>query len=138
MSWKEKMDDWGGGEVSFLSEDGEAMVFIVVAEPVLLTGKFKGRVSERIGCPVINSEGYSLLIVGKRLARRIARYEGQFDDRALMVVRHGEHNDIETTYELSICKDEDITKRLFDWKTNDFEKDSIEESIEAAQSIIAG
>lgn len=138
MSWKEKMDEWGGGEVSFLSEDGEAIVFIIVGEPVLFEGKFKNRVSQRIGCPVITSEGYSLFIVGKRLGRRIARYEKDFDTKALLAVRRGEHNDIETTYELCVCPDAELTHRLFDYKETEFDETAVAESIKAAEDIVKG
>ena len=138
MSWTEKMKEWGGGEVAFLSEDGEAMIFIVVDEPVLLTGKFKGRMSDRIGCPVITSEGYTLFICGKRLARRLSRYEDRFGDTAFMVVRRGEHNDIETVYDLSKCTDEDLAAKLFAWKADNFDHSQIAESIEAAIKIIDG
>ncbi len=138
MSWQEKMKEWGGGEVSFLSEDGEAMVFVVVDEPVLLEGKFKGRMSERIGCPVVTVDGYSLFICGKRLARRLSRYESAFEHTAFQIVRRGEHNDIETSYELSKCKDPELTKRLFDWVEHELDRAAIAESIEAAQEIVAG
>ncbi len=138
MGWTEKMKEWGGGEVAFLSEDGEAMIFIVVDDPVLLQGKFKNRVSERIGCPVITGEGYTLFICGKRLARRLSRYEDHFDDTAFMVVRRGEHNDIETVYELSKCTDEDLTAKLFAWKASDFDHSQVADSIAAAEEIVAG
>ncbi|KKL07213.1 hypothetical protein LCGC14_2588240 [marine sediment metagenome] len=138
MAWKDKMAEWGGGEVAFLSEDGEAMIFIVVDDPVLLQGKFKGRMSERIGCPVITSEGYTLFICGKRLARRLSRYESNFGDTAFMVVRRGEHNDIETVYELSKCTDDVLTAKLFAWKVSDFDHAQVADSIAAAEEIVAG
>jgi len=132
------MKEWGGGEIAFLSEDGEAMIFIVVADPVLLEGKFKGRMSERIGCPIITNEGYTLFICGKRLARRLSRYENDFDNTAFMVVRRGEHNDIETVYELSKCLDVEITEKLLAWKESDFDPAQIEDSISAAEEIVKG
>ncbi len=138
MGWTEKMKEWGGGEVAFLSEDGEAMIFIVVDDPVLLEGKFKGRMSERIGCPVITNEGYTLFICGKRLARRLSRYESEFNTAAFMVVRRGEHNDIETVYELSKCTDDAITAKLFAWKESDFDQSQVGDSIDAAKEIVAG
>ncbi len=138
MGWTEKMKEWGGGEVAFLSEDGEAIIFIVVDDPVLLKGKFKGRMSERIGCPVITTEGYTLFICGKRLARRLSRYDKKFGDTAFMVVRRGEHNDIETVYELSKCADEELTAKLFAWKDSDFDPEQIADSIAAAEEIVAG
>lgn len=138
MSWKEKMDEWGGGEVAFLSEDGEAVIFIVVGEPVLLQGKFKGRMSERIGWPVITSEGYTLFICGKRLARRLSRYEDCALDTAFMVVRRGEHGNIETVYDLSKCTDSELTAKLFATKETEFDPAQIADSIEAAEKIVAG
>ncbi len=138
MGWKDKMQEWGGGEVAFLSEDGEAMIFIVVDDPILLQGKFKGRMSERIGCPVITNEGYTLFICGKRLARRLSRYEDRFGDTAFMVVRRGEHNDIETVYELSKCADEELTANLFAWKDSEFDHSQVADSIAAAEEIVAG
>lgn len=138
MSWTEKMKEWGGGEVAFLSEDGEVMIFIIVSDPVLLEGKFKGRIAERIGCPVITQEGYTLFICGKRLARRLSRYEKDYDTTAFMVVRRGEHNDIETVYELSKCLDKELTAKLFAWKESDFEPDQVADSVSAAREIIKG
>lgn len=138
MSWKDKMTEWGGGEVAFLSEDGEAMIFIVVGEPTLLQGKFKGRMSERIGCPVITNEGYTLFICGKRLARRLSRYEDDFGSTAFIVVRRGEHNDIETVYELSKCLDKELTDKLLGWKESDFNVEQIADSIAAAEAIVSG
>jgi len=136
MSWEEKMKEWGGGDIAFLSEDGEAIVFIVVGEPQLLEGKFKGRVSQRIGCPVVTAEGYTLFICGKRLARRLSKHEGRFGKQAFVVVRRGEHNDIETTYELSICEDAELTARLYDYKKKEFSKDMVADSVTAAKEVM--
>jgi len=137
MSWKDCMEEWGGGDIAFLSEDGEAIIFIVVADPVLLTGRFKGRQSERIGCPVITQEGYTLFITGKRVARRLSRYEDKFDSHAFMLVRRGEHNDIETSYDLTVCQDPELTKKLFDWKDAEFDPAAVEQSVKDAESIVS-
>jgi len=131
------MEEWGGGDIAFLSEDGEAIIFIVVADPVLLTGRFKGRQSERIGCPVITQEGYTLFITGKRVARRLSRYEDKFDSHAFMLVRRGEHNDIETSYDLTVCQDPELTKKLFDWKDAEFDPAAVEQSVKDAESIVS-
>lgn len=138
MSWKEKMDDWGGGDIAFLSEDGEALIFVVVGEPELLEGKYKGRPSERIGCPVVTLDGYTLFIAGKRIARRLSRFEDQFKTAAFMIVRRGEHNDIETSYELSVCEDSETTKRLFALVKKDFKPEMVKESIAAAMEVMKG
>lgn len=136
MSWEEKMKEWGGGDIAFLSEDGEAIMFIVADDPVLLEGKFKGRVSQRIGCPVITAEGYTLFICGKRLARRLSKHEKEFSKKAFVAVRHGEQNDIETTYELSLCNDADLTARLFEYKKNEFHLDMVAESVTDAKEVM--
>lgn len=114
MSWKDKMKEWGGGDLSFLSEDGELITFVVVGEPVLLEGKFKGKPSEKIGCPIVTVDGFSLLIAGKRLARKIAKYEDQHSVIAFIATRHGEHGDIDATYPLKILDDVELTKQLIE------------------------
>ena len=138
MSWKDRVDEWGGGEVSFFSEDGEAMVFVIAADPVLLEGKFKGKPSERVGCPIVTVEGFTLLIIGKRLFRRLARYEKDFATKAFMVVRHGEHGDIDTTFGLNIVDDTELTERLFDIKKKEFKPALVKEAVSAAQDIVKG
>jgi len=137
MAWIEKMQEWGGGDIAFLSEDGEAILFIVVGDPVLLTGSFKGRSSERIGCPVITSEGYTLFICGKRLARRLSKYEEKFGDHGFIIVRHGEHNDITTSYDLSVCQDPELVKRLLEWKATEFDPAAVAESVAAAEAVVS-
>ncbi len=138
MGWKDKMDEWGGGDIAFLSEDGEAIIFIVVADPVLLTGRFKGRQSERIGCPVITMEGYTLFITGKRVARRLSRYEDKFGTHAFLLVRRGEHNDIETSYDLSLCGDLELTQKLLAWRDDEFDPAAVDQSVLDAEAIVAG
>ena len=138
MTWKEKFDEWGGGDVSFLSEDGETITFIVVGEPVLITGKFKGKESVRIGCPVITLDGFTLLVVGKRLGRRLCKFEGRFENDAFTVVRHGEHEDIKTKYELTTCEDNELVTKLFEIMAHSFEPSMVDEAVEAAQEIVQG
>ena len=113
MSWKERMKEFGGGDLAFLSEDGEVLPFIVVGEPILLEGRFKGKPSEKIGCPVITPDGFVLFVVGKRLARKISKYEEQFSNTAFMAIRHGGQGDIDSTYELKVLSDTDLTTQLF-------------------------
>ena len=125
MSWKDRMQDWGGGEVSFLSEDGESMVFIVAGEPQLLESKYKGQVTQRIAAPLITDDGFTLLIIGKRLARKLSKYEGIFDKEAFIVVRHGEQRDINTTYELSVLNDKVRSAKLFAYEEDVFEESMV-------------
>ena len=114
MVWKDKAKEWGGGDVGFLSEDGEAIIFIVCGDPILMMGKFKGQETERIAAPIVTSEGFVLQIIGKRLFRRLAKYEDRFSDTAFMVVRRGASGDSKSKYELSVVDDPIQTKLLFD------------------------
>ena len=136
MSWQEKMKDFGGGDLAFLSEDGEALPFVVVGEPILLEGKFKGRPSEKIGCPIVTQDGFVLFIAGKRLARKISKHEAEFGTSAFMAIRHGEQNDITSSYELKVVSDLELTSQLFAVKgDNDYAAD-ITEAIKAAEEVM--
>ena len=138
MSWKEKMKDFGGGDLAFLSEDGEVIVFVVVGEPVLLEGKFKGRPSEKIGCPIVTADGFVLFVAGKRLARKISKYEEQFAHTAFMAIRHGVQGDIEATYELKVCPDKDLTQQLVEVASGHNFSVEIDEAITAAKAVMKG
>lgn len=137
MGWKETMQEIGGGNVSFLSEDNETTTFIVVGDPAVLEGEYKRTKSVRIGCPVITQDGYSLLIIGKRLARRLAKYEDKFETEAFTVTRHGEKSDIDTTYELKLCDDEQLKQQMFELKRTSFDPSEIAESVADAERIIS-
>ena len=138
MSWKEKIKEFGGGDLAFLSEDGEAITFIVVGEPVLLEGKFKGRPSEKIGCPIVTLDGFVLFVAGKRLARKISKYEDKFSTTAFIAIRHGEQGDIEATYELKVVTDGDVVAKLFDIEATSFTPDMITDAVESAKSVMSG
>jgi len=135
MSWKEKMDEWGGGDLTFLSEDGECITFVVVGEPELIKGKFKTKDTERIGCPAVSQDGFTLLMFGKRLARRLSKHEELFKTKAFCVVRKGEHDDINTTYALTVIEDDALTKKLFKLAPKAFDKETIADAVEYAESI---
>lgn len=138
MSWKDKMKEFGGADLAFLSEDGEILRFVVVGEPVLLVGKYKGKESRKVGCPVVTIEGFQLFIAGMRLARRLSKYEEQFKTTAFMAIRHGEQDDKDTTYELKAFEDKDHTKKLFEIAKKDFKPAMIDDAIEAAKDVMAG
>lgn len=136
MPWKDKMKEFGGGDLAFLSEDGEVINFIVVGEPVLLEGKFKGRPSQKIGCPVVTEEGFVLFVAGKRLARKISKHEGHFTEHVLQGIRHGEQNDITATYELKALDDAELLQRLLSIAKTDFQPDMIDEAVKAAEEVM--
>jgi len=135
MTWKDKMAEFGGGDVAFLSEDGEMITFIVIADPFLIEGKYRGTDTERIACPVVTEDGFSLLVVGKRAARRISKHEERFKDSAFVLIRHGEQGDTKTTYELKGCDDPGLTESLFKSAQGvDFTED-IKAAVEQAKEI---
>lgn len=136
MSWKDKMKEFGGGDLAFLSEDGEILNFVVVADPILLVGKFKGKPSEKIGCPVVTEDGYQLLVAGKRLARKIGKHEKDFNKEAFCAIRHGGQDDVNTTYELQVITDKSKTAQLLQIRDRDFNPSMIKESVQAAQDVM--
>lgn len=138
MSWKEKMKEFGGADLAFLSEDGETIQFVVVGEPVLLEGKYKGKPSEKIGCPVVTLDGFQLLVAGKRLARRIAKHEKNFATDSFMAIRHGEQDDKDTSYELRSTNNVELTKQLLQVAKKDFKPEMIDDAVEAAKEVMQG
>jgi len=135
--WKEKMKDWGGGDLTFLSSDGEIIMFVVVDEPQLLKGKFKGNPQERIGCPVVTDEGFVLFITGKRVARKLSKFEDRFKDTAFMVVRHGESGDINATYEVSILDNDAKTTQLLAIAKKEYKPPMLKQAIKDAKEVMA-
>ncbi len=136
MSWNEKIKEFGGGDLAFLSEDGEAIIFVVCGDPVLLTGKFKGRPSEKVGCPIITDDGFVLFVAGKRLARKISKHEEQFDVQAFIAIRHGEQNDITSTYDLKVLDDVEKTEKLLSMKATEYSDEILAEAVASAESVM--
>lgn len=138
MSWKERMKEFGGADLAFLSEDGECIMFVVVGEPVLLVGKYKGKESKKVGCPVVTTEGFQLFIAGLRLARRLSKHESEFNKAAFLAIRHGGQEDKDTTYELKVQDEVELVKRLFAIAKRDFKPDMIDEAVKAAKDVMQG
>jgi hypothetical protein len=136
--WKEKMKDWGGGDLTFLSSDGECIVFVVVDEPVLLKGKYKGTDSERIGCPVVTDEGFVLFITGKRVARKLSKFESRFKDTAFMIVRHGVTGDINATYEVTPLDEGKKTEQLLELAAKEYKPAMLKQAIKEAKDVVSG
>jgi len=136
-TWAGKMKDFGGGNFTFLSSDGEVLIFIVVGLPQLMKSKFQGKEGERIGCPVVTDEGYLLFVTGKRLARKLAKHEKVFKTNALMVIRHGIEGDVNAKYEIKVIPEPETFKRLSDIAASDFEPDMIAESVKDASEVMS-
>lgn len=138
MGWQDKMKQWGGGDVSFLSENGECITFVVIDDPVLIEGKFQGQETQRIGAPVMTMEGFTLLTIGKRVARRLAKYEQHFAEWAFDLIRHGEPGDTKSTYELKRCPIEELEKTILTKARAGVQREDIDEAIKAASEIAGG
>lgn len=136
MTWKDKMKEFGGGNFTFLSVDGEVLIFIVVGEPQLLHSTFKGKENERIGCPVVTDEGYLLFICGKRLARKISKLEKHFDSKAIMAVRHGMEGDVNAKYDVKVVPEKETFERLQTIKKADFKHAMIAESVADSAEVL--
>lgn len=136
MTWRERMKEFGGGNFTFLSTDGEAIMFIVVGEPVLMKSVYKSKEQERIGCPVVTEDGYVLFICGKRVARKLSKLEPLFTTSALMVVRHGIEGDVEAKYEVKALPEPETFARLVKVRDADFKQEMIQESIDEAVQVL--
>lgn len=137
MNWKEKIKEFGGGDVTFLSGDGEVLDFVICDNPILLEGKFKGKPQQRIGVPIVTVEGFSLFITGKRLARKLSKYEDNMVDRAFRVIRHGEENDVNSSYPVTLIEDKEVTSQLFIMKDREFNPQVLTEAVAYATDIMA-
>jgi len=135
-TWKEKMQEFGGGNFTFLSVDGEVLIFIIVGEPQLLKGTYKKQDNERIGCPVVTDEGYVLFICGKRLARKISKLEKQFDTKAIMAIRHGAEGDVNAKYDVKVVPETETYDRLLAIKKADFKPAMIAESVKDSAEVL--
>ncbi len=138
MAWKDKMKEWGGGDLTFLSSDGEVIQFVVVDEPKLLKGKYKGNPQERIGCPVVTDEGFVLFVTGKRTARKLSKFEELFKTAAFMIVRHGAEGDINSKYDVAVLDNEAKTKHLFALAAKEYKPEMLKEAIKDAEEVMKG
>jgi len=136
MTWATKMKEFGGGNFTFLSVDGEVLIFIIVGEPQLLKSTYKNKTNERIGCPVVTDDGYMLFICGKRLARKISKLEKKFDTHAIMCVRHGLEGDVNAKYDVTAVPEKATVERLQAIKKKDFKKDMIAESVADSAEVL--
>lgn len=136
MSWKERMKELGPSNVLFLSADGASVNFIVVGEPILLEGTYNKKPQQRIGCPVVTDEGFTLFVVGKRTGRKLASLEDKFADHVINVTRHGVEGDSDATYEVTALPDADKLKALKKIAAKTFNDEALQEAIADAQDVI--
>lgn len=136
MGFKDKLKEFGGGDFTFLSEDGEQLVCVIVDLPVLLKSKFQGKEQDRIGIPCMTEDGYALFITGKRVARKVSKFENRFADSALVITRHGESGDVNSRYTVSVLEDGVITKELLAMAKKEYKPQLTEEAVKEASKIL--
>ncbi|KKN26674.1 hypothetical protein LCGC14_0872410 [marine sediment metagenome] len=132
MGFRDKVKEWGGGDLTFLSEDGEVVKFVVAGDPELIKGKFKGSDTKRAAIPIFTPDGQSLMVIGMRVVRRLSKYEEKFQTTAFQLVRSGEKGDQNSTYDLTIIDDKTITAKLINMLKAGLDKDELAESYKAA------
>jgi len=137
-TWAGKMKEWGGGDFTFLGSDGEALTFIVAGLPQLMQSNYKGKDQERIGCPVITENGYQLFVCGKRVGRKLSKFEKAFETNAIMVVRHGVEGDSNAKYDVKVLPEKETFDALCVIRDADFEESMIAESVAAALEVMQG
>jgi len=137
-SWGGRMKEWGGGDFTFLSSDGEAITFIVVGLPQRMESTYLKKKQTRIGCPVVTDTGYQLFICGTRVARKLSKFEKQFDKSAFMVVRHGAEGDVNAKYDVKPLPEQETYSNLLKIKAADFKPEMIAESVAAATEVMKG
>jgi len=135
-TWSGRMKEWGGGDFTFLSSDGESLTFIVVGLPQQITSFYMKKPQERIGVPCVTDTGYQLYVCGKRVARKLAKFEKLFTKTAFMVVRHGAEGDINSQYDVKPLPEKETYSALMKIKEQDFEQPMIAESVKAAEEVM--
>ena len=136
MSWKDVVKEVGGADVFFLTEDGESITFVICGDPVPMKGKYQKQETLRLGVPIVSTDGFGIFIIGKRVFRRLAKYEKDFTKVAFVVVRNGAPGDQNATYDLAVCGDGQLTKDLFTRATTEFVLADLPEAMAAAKEII--
>ncbi len=138
MSWSDKVKEFGGCDVAFLTEDGEVITFVICGEPELFIGKYKGQETKRVAFPIASTEGVTILVAGMRTARRLAKHERRHHDTAFEIIRHGEQGDQDATYDVKPIADEQLTRELFAIKQREFKPKELPEMMSNVQEMIKG
>lgn len=138
MGFKDKVKEWAGGDLTFLSDDGDSVKFVVAGDPELIEGRFKGSDTKRAAIPIFTPDGQSLLIVGMRVVRRLAKVEDKHNSHAFILTRNGIRNDQNATYDLAVLDDPETVKKLLALKKAGLDKDELADSLQAAKDAAKG
>lgn len=136
MNWKESLKDLGGGDITFLSGDGAMIEFVVVADPIIFDTMYQKVEQQKVGWPVMTADGFTLLIVGKRVARKMIPMEKFAKTNAFSLVRHGAEGDTNATYRLTKLENAEPALTLFAKAKAEYNKDLLTEAIQAAKECM--
>ena len=138
MTWSDKVKEFGGCDVAFLTEDGEVITIVICGDPELFKGKYKGQETKRVAFPVATVDGVTILVVGMRTARRLAKHEKHHHDMAFEIIRHGTQGDQDATYDVAPVADEQLTRELFAIKQREFKPKDLPEMFANVEDMIKG
>lgn len=136
MSWKDDLAKLGGGDITFLSSDGAFIEFIVVDKPQIFDTTFQKQEQQKVGWPVWTADGFTLLFVGKRVARKMIALESKAKTKALSLTRHGVEGDVNAKYDLRIIDNVEPAKTLFETAKKDYNPSMLADAVEAAKEML--
>lgn len=136
MSWKDSLKDIGGGDITFLSSDGAFIEFVVVDEPIIFNCTYQKQEQQKVGWPVMTADGFTLLIVGKRVARKMIPFEKFSKTKAFSLIRHGAEGDVNATYKLTVLENAEPAKSLFAAAKTDYNKQQLVDAVAAAKECM--
>ena len=136
MNWKESLADLGGGDLTFLSGDGAMIEFVVVDEPIIFNTTYQKQEQQKVGWPVMTADGFTLLIVGKRVARKMIGLEKYAKTKAFSLIRHGIEGDTNATYKLTVLENAEPANTLFAMAKKDYNKQLLVDAVAAAKDCM--
>ena len=77
-----------------------------------------------------------LFITGKRVARKLSKFEDVFKEVAFMIVRHGESGDINAGYDVSILDNAEKTEQLFKIAGKEYKPALLKQALEDAAEVM--
>ena len=102
--WDSLEKELGTGNTFFLRDDGESIVFIVKGQPQVMTVKFRKTVRKVGVIPVVTATGAGAISMGQKQFRAFIPVVRKHPDQAYVMTRHGERDNINTTYSFDVEK----------------------------------
>ncbi len=136
MSWTQTIKELGPQAVLFLSTDGASVNGIIVGDPIVMESSYRNKPQTRIAAPMVTTDGFYLLIIGKRTARKLATLEASFSDHVINITRHGAEGDSDTSYEVNAIADANAFKALQKIKAKAFTDEALSDAIADAREAL--